>query len=151
MSRTKLTQRNVDIMSLEFSSVNTQYNNDAIAAIMQENAHSAGSNPKAVEEANKMDIDGAVISISRTGAARINAMLNKSILLSTHAASNVLNPADRIAISAQKNNIRFEVNEIQDEDAEARVAEIRENMLKNANDSLNALNGVNRDSVLHLL
>lgn len=138
-------------MSIEFTKINTQYNNDAIAAIMQENAHSASSNPKAVEEASHMDIDGAIISISRTGAARINAMLNKSILLSTHAASNVLNPADRIAISAQQNNIRFEIGEIHGEDAEARVAEIREKMLKNANDSLNALNGVNRDSVLHLL
>lgn len=138
-------------MSLEFTSVNTQYNHDAIAAIMQENASAAASAPKAVEEANHLDIDGAIVSISKTGAARINAMLNKSILLSTHAASNVLNPADRIAISAQKNDIRYQVNEIHDEDAAERVAEIREKMLNNANDSLNALNGVNRDSVLHLL
>ena len=138
-------------MSLEFTSVNTQYNNDAIAAIMQENASAAASAPKAVEEANHLDIDGAIVSISKTGAARINAMLNKSILLSTHAASNVLNPADRIAISAQKNDIRYQVNEIQDEDAAERVAEIREKMLNNANDSLNALIGVNRDCVLHLL
>ena len=138
-------------MSLEFASVNTQYNNDAIAAIMQENAYSAGSNPKAVEEANRMDIDSAVLSISNTGVARVNAMLNKSIILSTHASSNVLNPADRIAISSQKNNIRFEINEINDEDAEDRVAEIREKMLTNANDSINALNGVNRECVLHLL
>ena len=119
-------------MSLEFTSV-------------------AASAPKAVEEANHLDIDGAIVSISKTGAARINAMLNKSILLSTHAASNVLNPADRIAISAQKNDIRYQVNEIHDEDAAERVAEIREKMLNNANDSLNALNGVNRDCVLHLL
>lgn len=138
-------------MSLEFTSVNTQYNHDAIAAIMQENASAAASAPKAVEEANHLDIDGAIVSISKTGAARINAMLNKSILLSTHAASNVLNPADRIAISAQKNDIRYQVNEIHDEDAAERVAEIREKMLNNANDSLNALNGVNRDCVLHLL
>lgn len=138
-------------MNLEISGINDRYKNDTIVAIMQENAHSAGSNPQSVEEANHLDIDGAVVSISKTGVARINAMLNKSILLSTHAASNVLNPADRIAISAQKNNIRFEVNEIQEEEAGAIVAEIRANMLKNANDSLNALNGVNRDSVLHLL
>ena len=138
-------------MSLEFTSVNTQYNNDAIAAIMQENASAAASAPKAVEKANHLDIDGAIVSISKTGAARINAMLNKSILLSTHAASNVLNPADRIAISAQKNDIRYQVNEIQDEDAAERVAEIREKMLNNANDSLNSLLGVNRDCVLHLL
>lgn len=138
-------------MSLEFTSVNTQYNNDAIAAIMQENASAAASAPKAVEEANHLDIDGAIVSISKTGAARINAMLNKSILLSTHAASNVLNPSDRIAISAQKNDIRYQINEIQDEDAAERVAEIREKMLNNANDSLNALIGVNRDCVLHLL
>jgi hypothetical protein len=138
-------------MSLEFTSINTQYNNDAIAAIMQENASAAASAPKAVEEANHLDIDGAIVSISKTGAARINAMLNKSILLITHAASNVLNPADRIAISAQKNDIRYQINEIQDEDAAERVAEIREKMLNNANDSLNALIGVNRDCVLHLL
>ena len=138
-------------MSLEFTSVNTQYNHDAVAAIMQENASAAASAPKAVEEANHLDIDGAIVSISKTGAARINAMLNKSILLSTHAASNVLNPADRIAISAQKNDIRYQVNEIHDEDAAERVAEIREKMLNNANDSFNALNGVNRDCVLHLL
>ena len=138
-------------MNLEFTSVTTQYNHDAVAAIMQENASAAASAPKAVEEANHLDIDGAIVSISKTGAARINAMLNKSILLSTHAASNVLNPADRIAISAQKNDIRYQLNEIHDEDAAERVAEIREKMLNNANDSLNALNGVNRDCVLHLL
>lgn len=138
-------------MSLELSNINSQYNIDAIAAIMQENASAAASAPNAVEEANHLDIDGAIVSISKTGAARVTAMLNRSILLSTHAASNVLNPADRLAISAQKNNIRFEVNEIHNEDAEARIAKIREKMLNNANDSLSALGGVNRDCVLHLL
>ena len=138
-------------MNFELSSVNTQYNTDAIAAIAQENASAASSNPTSVEEANRMDIDAAVLSISETGAARINAMLNKSIKLSTHAASNVLNPSDRLAVVAEKNSIRYEVNEIHDEDADERVAEARENMLQNASDSLQALHGVNRGSVLHLL
>lgn len=140
-------------MRFEFSNVNTQYNNtnaDAIAAIMKENASAANSNIASVYEASDMDIDAAVLSISDKGITKINAMLSKSIKLSTHAASTTLSPEDRQNVTNQINSIRIEIDDIREEDAEAVIADKVQNIINHANESIMTQNS-NRESVLQLL
>lgn len=140
-------------MRFEFSNVNTQYNNtnaDAIAAIMKENASAANSNIASVYEASDMDIDAAVLSISDKGITKINAMLSKSIKLSTHAASTTLSPEDRQNVTNQINSIRIEIDDIREEDAGAVIADKVQNIINHANESIMTQNS-NRESVLQLL
>ena len=140
-------------MIFEFSNVNTQYNNssaDAIAAIMKENASAANSNIASVYEASDIDIDAAVLSISDKGISRINAMLSKSIKLSTQAASTTLSPQDRQNVTNEINSIRIEIDDIRDEEADAVIADKAQNIINHASESIKTQNS-NRESVLQLL
>lgn len=139
------------MMKFELTSINTQYNNtDAIAAIAKENTDAAYSNVASLYEASEMDIDGAILSISNDGYARINAMLNRSIQLCTNAASNVLSPADRVSTTSEINYIRIELGNIREEDAEKMVEESADNIIKHASESIKTQTS-NRGSVLQLL
>ena len=140
-------------MRFEFSNVNTQYNNnnaDAIAAITRENASAANSNITSVYEASDMDIDAAVLSISEKGISRINAMLSKSILLSTQAASTTLSPQARQNVTNEINSIRIEIDDIREEEADEVIADKAKNIINHANESIKTQNS-NRESVLQLL
>ena len=140
-------------MRFEFSNVNTQYNStnaDAIAAIMKENASAANSNIASVYEASDMDIDAAVLSISDKGISRINAMLSKSILLSTQAASTTLSPQARQNVTNEINSIRIEIDDIREEEADEVIADKAKNIINHASESIMTQNS-NRESVLQLL
>lgn len=140
-------------MRFEFSNINTQYNNtnaDAIAAIMKENASAANSNIASVYEASDMDIDAAVLSISDKGISRINAMLSKSILLSTQAASTTLSPQARQNVTNEINSIRIEIDDIREEEADEVIADKAKNIINHASESIMTQNS-NRESVLQLL
>lgn len=140
-------------MRFEFSNINTQYNNtnaDAIAAIMKENASAANSNIASVYEASDMDIDAAVLSISDKGISRINAMLSKSILLSTQAASTTLSPQARQNVTNEINSIRIEIDDIREEEADEVIADKAKNIINHASESIMTQNS-NKESVLQLL
>lgn len=140
-------------MRFEFSNINTQYNNtnaDAIAAIMKENASAANSNIASVYEASDMDIDAAVLSISDKGISRIKAMLSKSILLSTQAASTTLSPQARQNVTNEINSIRIEIDDIREEEADEVIADKAKNIINHASESIMTQNS-NRESVLQLL
>ena len=140
-------------MRFEFSNINTQYNNtnaDAIAAIMKENASAANSNIASVYEASDMDIDAAVLSISDKGISRINAMLSKSILLSTQAASTTLSPQASQNVTNEINSIRIEIDDIREEEADEVIADKAKNIINHASESIMTQNS-NKESVLQLL
>ncbi len=140
-------------MRFEFANVNTQYNNtnaDTIAAITKENANAAGSNIASVYEASDINIDAVVLSISDKGISKINAMLSKSILLSSHAASTTLSPKDRQNVINQINSIRIEIDDIREENAEKAIADKTQNIINHASESIKTQNS-NRENVLQLL
>ncbi|MBQ8625905.1 MAG: hypothetical protein IJ419_07080, partial [Agathobacter sp.] len=110
----------------------------------------ANSNIASVYEASDMDIDAAVLSISDKGISRINAMLSKSILLSTQAASTTLSPQARQNVTNEINSIRIEIDDIREEEADEVIADKAKNIINHASESIMTQNS-NKESVLQLL
>ena len=141
----------------------TSYNAEIISAIANENTNSAKSNLSSVYDSADINIDAAVVSLSTSGKAKINAMINKSLMLSKQSQNPNVSAADRARAMNERRHLRAEINaikmegsstsvtaDIDTENADKMIAEAREDILRNAEESMMAQN-VNRDNVLQLL
>lgn len=167
-------------MQFDFSKINTQYNQaDVIASIAKENTSAAKSNLSSIYNSSDLNLDAAVLSISRKGSAKINAMLNKSIQLRASAVNTNLTTSERQQVNKELRKLRNEIETIRSEESEKKAAPKKvarkespektesstelnaadakkmletstENMLKHADECLLTQN-INREKILHLL
>lgn len=149
-------------MNMNFN-LTTSYNADVLSAIAAENTNSAKSNLSSVYDSADINIDAAVVSLSTSGKAKINAMINKSLMLSKQSQNPNVSAADRARAANERSHLRAEINalkmegttetsdtDIDTENADKVIAESAKNILRNAEESLKAQNA-NRDNVLQLL
>lgn len=141
----------------------TSYHAEIMSAIAAENKNSAKSNLSSVYDSADINIDAAVVSLSTSGKAKINAMINKSLMLSKQSQNPNVSAADRARAANERSHLRAEINaikmesastpattDIETENADKIIAESAENIRRNAEESLKAQN-TNRDNVLQLL
>ena len=141
----------------------TSYSSEIISAIAKENTNSAKSNLSSVYDSADINIDAAVVSLSTSGKAKINAMINKSLMLSKQAQNPDVSAPDRARATNERNQLRAQINalkmgsstdtddtDVDTEYADELIAEAAKNILRNSEQSIKAQN-VNRDNVLLLL
>ena len=156
----------------------SQLNSDVIASITKENTNSANSNISSVYESAHLNLDAAVLSISSKGTAKMNAMLSKSIQLKANVADPKLSAEDRREVSNELRELRREMEEIRSADtvkpnkkpvsaettntkamtedkeetidADTMMSQSTENIIKNANESIQS-HTLNNGRVLQFL